>query len=113
MSDHNRIQRDTLLAMTNDQGGMMFVPRRSRPSPWNGNSGKVDLSRFDAALVTHLCSPCFEGNGAYPAQSGVFSPRVVEAVHDDVVVESRIRPETIFRNFSKSQMWSGLLASRM
>jgi hypothetical protein len=28
----------------------------------------VDLSRFDAAPITHLCSLCFEGQGAFPAE---------------------------------------------
>ena len=30
--------------------------------------GMVDLSRFRAAPIAHLCSLCFEGQGAFPAE---------------------------------------------
>ena len=30
--------------------------------------GGVDLSRFRAAPIAHLCSLCFEGQGAFPAE---------------------------------------------
>ena len=32
------------------------------------DTGKVDLSRFRAAPIAHLCSLCFEGQGAFPAE---------------------------------------------
>ena len=30
--------------------------------------GGMDLSRFRAAPIAHLCSLCFEGQGAFPAE---------------------------------------------
>ena len=40
----------------------------------------LDLSRFCAAPVSHLCGLSFESQGAFPAQGRVPSARVVEAV---------------------------------
>ena len=51
------------------------------------NNPNLDLSRLSSPLVTHLCSFCFECQGAFVSQGRAFSAWIVEAV--DVVDDFR------------------------
>jgi len=42
--------------------------------------GDLDLSRINAAPVTHLCGLSFEGQGVFPTQGWVLAARIVEAI---------------------------------
>ncbi len=40
----------------------------------------MDLSRFRAAPISHLCSLCFEGQGVFPAECRMLASRILEAI---------------------------------